>query len=61
MIMETMNRISIEMSEEELSEKVRAIVEMAIESYKRKEPSEEKAEFISKKEFRAKKEAKGRR
>lgn len=51
MIMETMNRISIEMSEEELSEKVRAIVEMAIESYKRKEPSEEKAEFISKKEL----------
>lgn len=51
MIMETMNRISIEMSEEELSQKVRAIVEMAIESYKRKEPSEEKAEFISKREL----------
>ena len=51
MIMETTNRISIEMSEEELSQKVRAIVEMAIESYKRNEPVKEKDEFLSKKEL----------
>lgn len=51
MIMETMNRISIEMSEEELSQKVRAIVAMAIESYKRSETTEEKNEFLSKREL----------
>ena len=49
--MEAMNRISFEMSEEELSQKVRAIVEMTIESYNRNEPVQAKEEFLSKKEL----------